>query len=79
MHTKLWGPKVIGVPTLGISKLLFGSPGTNCHLDVAPVERHKVYYKGEGCDFPLVWVMVSLVSPKLPVVHPSTKSAQIMH
>jgi hypothetical protein len=54
-------------------------PGTNCHLDVAPVERHKVYYKGEGCGFPLVWVMVSLVNPKLPVVHLSTKSVQIMH
>ncbi len=25
-----------------------GNPGTKCHLDVAPVERHIVYYKGEG-------------------------------
>jgi hypothetical protein len=42
LHTKLWGPKVAGVPTLAISKLPFGSPGTKCHLDVGLVERHKV-------------------------------------
>jgi len=29
LHTKLWGPKIIKVPTLGISRLPFGSPGTN--------------------------------------------------
>jgi hypothetical protein len=42
------GPKVVEIPILGISKLPFGSPGTKCHLDVGLVERHKVYYKGEG-------------------------------
>jgi len=52
LHTKLWGPKVIGVPTLGISGLPFGSLRTKCHLDVGLVERHKVYYKGEGGGFP---------------------------
>jgi len=25
---KLWAPKIAGVPTLGISELPFGSPGT---------------------------------------------------
>jgi hypothetical protein len=79
LHIKLWGPKVARVPTLGISKRPFGSPGTKCHLDVGLVKRHKVYYKGEGGDFPQVWVVVSLVSPSLPVAHPSTKSAQTMH
>jgi len=41
---------------LGILGLPFGSPGTKCHLDldVNLVERHKVYYKGEGGDFPQV-------------------------
>jgi hypothetical protein len=52
LHAKLWGPKVIGVPTLVISGLALGSPETKCHLDVDLVKRHKVYYKGEGGDFP---------------------------
>ncbi len=67
------------VPTLGISGLPFGSPGTKCHLDVGLVERHKVYYKGEGGGFPQVWAMVSLLSPSLPMAHPKTKSVQTMH
>jgi hypothetical protein len=45
------GPKVVGVPSLGISKLPFASLGTKCHLDVVLVERHRVYYKGEGGGF----------------------------
>jgi hypothetical protein len=73
------GPKITGVPTLGISKLAFGSPETKCHLDVGLVERHKVYYKGEGGGFPQVWAVVSLVNPSLPMARPSTKSAQTMH
>jgi hypothetical protein len=62
LHTKLWGPKVVGVPTLAISGFPLGSPGTKSHLDVGLVERHKLYYKGEGGDFPQVWAMASLVS-----------------
>ncbi len=42
---KLWGSKVARV-------LACGSPGTKSHLDVASVESHKVYYKGEGGGFP---------------------------
>jgi len=79
LHTKLWGPEAAGVFTLGISGLPFGNLKTKCHLDVSLVERHKVYYKGEGGGFPQVWAMVSLVSPNLPVACPNTKSAQIMH
>jgi hypothetical protein len=41
LHTKLWGPKVVGVLVMGISGFPFGNPGTKCHLDVAPVEGHK--------------------------------------
>jgi hypothetical protein len=62
LHTKLWGPKVIGVPILAISGFPFGSPGTKCHLDVSLVERHIVYYKGEGGGFPQVQAMVSLMN-----------------
>jgi len=79
LHTKLWGPKVAKVSTLTISGLPLGSPGTKSHLDVNLVERHKIYYKGEGGGFPQVRAMVSLVSSSFPVVHPNTKSAQIMH
>jgi hypothetical protein len=79
VHTKLWGPKITGVPTLGILGLSFGSPGPKCHLDVGLVERHIVYYKGEGGGFPQVRVEVSLVSSSLFVVRSSTKSAPAMH
>ncbi len=51
LHEKLWGPKVTGVLTLAILGLPFGSPETKCHLDVGLVERHKLYYKGEGGAF----------------------------
>jgi hypothetical protein len=46
----------------------FGSPGTKCHLNVAPVERHREYYKGEGGGFPQVRAMMNLVNPSLPVL-----------
>ncbi len=36
------------------------------HLDVGPVERSRVYYKGEGGGFPQVQAMVSLVCPCCP-------------
>jgi hypothetical protein len=62
LHAKLWAPKVAGVPILAISGLPLGSPETKCHLDVGLVERHKVYYKGEGGGLPQVRVVVSLVS-----------------
>ncbi len=64
---------------MGISRLPFGSPRTKNHLDVAPVESYKVYYKGEGGGFPQVRAVVSLVSSRLLAVRPKTKSAQTMH
>jgi hypothetical protein len=66
LHTKLWRLKVAGVPTLAISGLPFGSLGTKSHLDVGLVERRRVYYKGEGCDFPQVRAMVSFVCLSCP-------------
>jgi hypothetical protein len=79
LHTKLWAPKVVGVPILGISRFPLGSPETKCHLDVGFVAGHIIYYKGEGDGFPQVQAVVSFVSPSLPVACPSTKSAQTMH
>jgi hypothetical protein len=43
------------------------------------VERHKVYYKGEGGGFPQVRAIVSFVSPSMPVIRTSTESALTMH
>jgi hypothetical protein len=67
LHTKLWDPKVAKVPTLAISGLLFRSPRTmpfGCGL----VERHTIYYKGEGGGFPQVRAAVSVMNPCLFVV-----------
>jgi hypothetical protein len=66
LHTKLWGPKVAGVPVVAILGLPLGSPGTKCHLNGAPMEKCKEYYKGEGDGFPQVRAVVSLVSPSCP-------------
>jgi hypothetical protein len=79
MHTKLWGSKIAKVLTLTISGFPLGSPETKSHLDVGLVEKHKVYYKGEGGGFPQVQAVVSLMSPSLPVVRPNTKSVSTMH
>jgi hypothetical protein len=61
LHVKLCAFKVVRIPTVGISGLPNGSPRTKNHLDVAPVERRRVYYKGEGDGFPQVQIVVSLV------------------
>jgi hypothetical protein len=61
LHKKLCTLKVAGVPIVGILRLPLESPETKSHLVVAPVEKHKVYYKGEGGGFPQVRVVVSLV------------------
>ncbi len=46
---------------MGISGHPLGSPETKIHLDVAPMERRTVYYKGEGDGFPQVRAVVSFV------------------
>jgi hypothetical protein len=78
-HAKLWAPKVVGVLVVGISGLALGNLETKCHLDVAPMERCREYYKGGGGGFPQVEAVVSLGSPRFPVARPSTKSVQTMH
>jgi hypothetical protein len=51
---------------MGISGLPLGRPETKSHLDVAPMERRRVYYKGGGGGFPQVRAMVNLVCPSCP-------------
>jgi hypothetical protein len=79
LQTKLWAPKVARVPTLGILRLPLGSPITKCHLGASPMVKHRVYYKGEGGGFPQVRVVVSLMSPCLHMLRPSTKHALTTH
>jgi hypothetical protein len=66
LHAKLCAPKVAGVLVVRISGFPLGSPRTKSHLDVAPVERRRVYYKGQGGGFPQVQAVMSLVSPNCP-------------
>ncbi len=54
------------VPTLAISRLPLGNPGTKSHLDVGPVGSHRVYYKKEGGGFAQVRAIVNLVSLNCP-------------
>ncbi len=48
---KLCALKVVGIPVVKISGFTPENLGTKTHLDVAPVERRRVYYKGEGGGF----------------------------
>jgi len=72
---ELWSLKVSGVQTGTVSGLLLGSLETKSHSDVGVVERHIVYYMGEGGGFPWVRAVVNQVSLELPVACPSTKGA----
>jgi hypothetical protein len=72
---QIMGPQSCKSPNLGN----FGTPETKCHLDVDLMERHRVYFKGEGGGFPQVWAMVSLVNPSLLVTCFSIESAPTMH
>jgi hypothetical protein len=47
--------KTIIVPIL---ELPLGNLGKKCHLDVAPIEGHKVYYReGRGVSSQRFWVV----------------------
>ncbi len=71
----------MGVPTLVISGLPLGSLETKSHLDVGPMERCRVYYKGGGGGFPQVWTTVSLVCSCCPwlVLAPNVLQLCINH
>jgi hypothetical protein len=60
---------------LVVSRLLFESLETKSHSDAGAAKRCKEYYMGEGGGFPRVRAVVSLVSPKSPVVCSSIKGA----
>jgi len=79
MHTKLWARKVGVVQLWEFRDSQLGSPETKCHLGVSHVAKHKVYYKGEGGDFPQIRAVVSFVNLCLLMVHPCTKGVQITH
>ncbi len=74
LHAKLYVPKITGVLVMRIPILSLGSPGIKCHLNVGLVEKHIVYYKGEGGGFPQIRAVVSFMSSNLPVVRPNTKT-----
>jgi hypothetical protein len=53
------------VPILGCP---FGSREKKCHLDVAPMKRHKIYYKeGNGASSPKVIGNLKLVLEVVPI------------
>jgi hypothetical protein len=66
-------PKVIVPQSCGTPNL--HGFGTKNHLDATPAEWCRVYFMGEGGGFPWVRAVVSLVSPRSPMVLPSTKGA----
>jgi hypothetical protein len=77
LHVEIWAPKVVGVPTLGISRLPLRSLGTKWNLGAGLVAKHKVNCKGEGGGFPQVRAVVSLMNPCLPMARPCTKVFQL--
>jgi hypothetical protein len=61
----------------------FGTPTlesrTKSHLDVGLVERHIVYYKGEGVASPPIPSHDEFCKSELPMARLSTKSVPTMH
>ncbi len=47
------------------------------HLDTNPMARHRVYYKGEGGDFPQVWAVMNFARLCLLMVRLCTKMFQL--
>jgi hypothetical protein len=66
VYMKLCAFQVMGVLVVGISGLPLWSSRTKSHLDVAPMENCRLYYKGEGGGFPQVRAVVCLVSLSCP-------------
>jgi hypothetical protein len=75
-HKEVMGPQNRESFNFGNFGTLILESQNKIHLDVGFMERHKVYYKGEGASFPQVRVVVS---SSLPVTRPNTKSASTMH
>jgi hypothetical protein len=72
-----------GAPKLRESRLArfqdshSGVPGKKSHLDVGPVRRCRVYYKGESGGFPQVRAVVSLVCSCCPWLFLAPKVFQL--
>jgi hypothetical protein len=60
---------------MAISGFLLGSPETKSHSNGGVMERHREYYMGEGGGFPRIRVMISFVSPELPMACPNIRGA----
>jgi hypothetical protein len=63
---EVMGPQSRRSPNFSNLGTLTWESRNKCHLDVGLVERHIVYYKGEGGGFLQVRAMVSFVSPNCP-------------
>jgi hypothetical protein len=73
------GPQSRGNPSCGNFETPIWESQDKMPFGCGPCGEAQEYYKGEGGGFPQVQAMVSLVSLRLPMACPSTKSAQIMH
>jgi hypothetical protein len=62
---------------LNCGSLNCGNPRTKSHLDVALVERCRIYYKGEGGGFPQVWAVVNLMNLSCPWLFLTPKVFQL--
>jgi hypothetical protein len=62
-----------------ISRFPLGSLGTKCHLDVAPVDWRREYYKGEGGGFPPSLGRDEFCESELLMVRPNTKNVPTMN
>lgn len=60
-NIKLQKIKIIKVPTLGWP---LGSLKKKCHLHVAPMKRHKIYYREEGGGLLSNLSCVNIMNPK---------------
>jgi hypothetical protein len=79
LHTKLRTPKVTRVPIGGISGLPLGSPGTKSRFGCGPRGEVQSILEGGRWWFHLSLGCAESCESKLPVAHPSTKSAPTMH
>jgi hypothetical protein len=65
LHAKLWHLKVSRVLTLAISGLPLRSLETKIHLDVGPIKRREIYYRGKVVASPkfgpwwILWIRVA--------------------
>jgi len=57
----------------------FGTLGTKWYLGAGPMAKHKIYYMGEGGDFPQIEAMMNFANLSLPMARPNIKSVPTMH